>query len=132
MSVQLTPEQEALLRRLLAEDLPMPEDKSAASILRYLNQQGLSRNTLDEGRYIVCRITEAGKAFLAAQDKEREDRAKADAKDAEQKIERIQERKQDRRDKWLISILSACCGSILTLCAEHFDKIAIFLRQLFH
>ena len=49
-----------------------------------------------------------------------------------QRAQRIQDRKQERRDKWLIAVLSACGGTVLTLLIEHFQVILSFLSSLFH
>ena len=78
----------------------------------------------------VISISSPGLDALANEKQRREDRAAEEAEKAKNEVQRIADRKQDRRDKWLISIVSACCGSVLTLCIEHFSEIAIFFGKL--
>lgn len=85
---------------------------------------------IDEDVY--TRLLPAGVDKLLAYEQFRENCAAHETKEIENEVQRIKERKQDRRDKWLIGIISACGGSVLTLGIEHFDKLSIWLAKLFH
>lgn len=76
-------------------------------------------------------ITACGKDQLLAYEEEIRKHTEEEEKAVRDEIKRIQERKQDRRDKWLISIFSACGGSVFTLCIEHFKEITVFFAELF-
>lgn len=51
---------------------------------------------------------------------------------AKDSAQRIADRKQDRCNEWIIGIVSACCGSVLTLIIEHFEELLIAFGKLFH
>lgn len=77
-------------------------------------------------------ITPLGLEALERFEQQRDQAATEARQDIEDRAKRIADRKQDRRDKWLIAILSTCGGSVLTLIIEHFQEILIALAELFH
>lgn len=85
--------------------------------------ESISRN------YIFA--TQKGMAFIDELDKRRKAKADEEKQRKENEVQRIKERKQDRRDKWLVGLTCACVGSVVTLLVEHFDKTAVFLAELF-
>lgn len=68
-------------------------------------------------------LTDIGRAALEAEEKQREQAAEKKRQDDRDRAERVKDRKKERRDKWLICLVSTCGGSILTLFVEHFGEI---------
>lgn len=130
MNTQLTEQQIAMLRRTASGVVRHTLTPEESEVLRYLADEGLCSPRVDllDGLY---RITQTGKALLESHDQEHQDRAAQEAQTLHKEVQRIQERKQDRRDKWLLGILSACGGSILTFGLDHIQVLAVFLRKLF-
>lgn len=48
----------------------------------------------------------------------------------EDRAQRAADKKEQRRHEWIVAIVSACCGSVLTLLVERFDVILVCLAQL--
>lgn len=107
------------------------QDPGGDEVLRFLLDQGIccAREDLAEG---MLMLTQKGLVVLKEHRENNQQRAEQAAKDYAKEIQRIKERKQDRRDKWLIGVICACCGAVLTLCVEHFEKFLVFFRELFH
>ena len=79
------------------------------SIVRFLLSEKLCEAREDIGDGFID-LSELGKSILSSHNDDREQRAKDREQADATERERIKERKQDRRDKWLIGILYTCGG----------------------
>jgi len=77
-------------------------------------------------------ITDDGRDAIRLFEQRREEAAKQEAKENEDRAQRATDRKEQRRHEWRIAIFSACAASIITLLLEHYEIILVFLRELFH
>ena len=83
-----------------------------------------------ETRHI--RLMPEGLHALMLEEECRQNRTAEEEKAKAAELQRIQERKQDRRHEWAIAIFSYLGGAVTALCVEHFEKILVFLGNLFH
>lgn len=105
----------------------LPEDE----VIRFLRKEALCETREDIAPNLL-RLSQRGESVLEAYRQECNEKAQIAAEKHRQEIQRIKERKQERRDKWLIAIFSTCFGYVLRLCIEHSQIISVFFRNLFH
>ena len=99
--------------------------------IQYLVDNGYLRCKRSNLEYQdVLTITIPAIELLEAREQERQRRAAEDANNAKKNLQQIKDRKQDRRDKWLVAIVSSCFSAILTLSIEHFHEILVFVERL--
>ena len=130
--LNLACEAESCTREAIWQRFGMGKYKKTDDVINQLISEELLDVEYKRERYLdIISVSSRGLDALAEEQQRRQDRAAEDAEKAENKLQRIAERKEDRRDKWLIGIVSACCGSVLTLVFEHFCEIAVFFGKLF-
>lgn len=100
-------------------------------VIEYLEKEGLCAVTGDRS-FGTWTLTQEGRRILEAKEQDCKNRAADDAEKDRNAIQRIKDRKQDRRDKWLGIMISCLLASVFTLCLEHFHEILVFLSDLFH
>ena len=113
-----------ILNHFIRDTAPARTD----ALIKNLADGGLIRMDLAQN----VRVTPSGVSAMSMYEQIRDERADQSAAEIKKEVQRVKDRKQDRRDKWLVSIVSACCGSVLTLCVEHFDVLLVFLGKIFH
>ena len=94
--------------------------------------QCLTRYHLLEESNGIWQLTQRGKLVSEAARQKRQKDAEDAAEKANQEAQRVRDRKQDRRDIWLVAIISAGLTAVFAFCLEHFKEILIALRQFFH
>ena len=77
-------------------------------------------------------ITPKGFSRLRSLEQEAEQHADQKAEQDRNTKQAVLDRKQQWRHEWLLGIISALFGSILTLCIEHFEEILVLLESLSH
>ena len=100
-------------------------------VVRFLRQESLCETREDIASNLIC-LSQKGKSVLETYRQECNENAQIAAEKHRQEIQRIKERKQERRDKWFIAIFSTCFGYVLRLCVENAQVISVFFRNLFH
>ena len=80
----------------------------------------------------IWKLTSRGALTSETARQKRQKDAEDAAEKADQKSQRIADRKQERRDIWLVAIVSAGFTAIFSFCFEHFEEILVALRHLFH
>lgn len=76
-------------------------------------------------------LTGTGISLNDSFQKEVERNAAEESKEAEKNTQDRSERIKQRRHEWLVSLISACAGSVLTLCVERFDVLVQLVESLF-
>ena len=109
----------------------LPDVLAGLQELGYIDVFELGVNDMYIGFPISWRITPAGRIALEAFEEQRKRDAEKKRQDDLDRAQRITDRKKERRDKWLICLVSTCGGSILTLLIEHFDEIVAAVVSLF-
>ena len=75
-------------------------------------------------------ITPLGLELKERFEYQREERAAEAREKEEDRAQKVVDSEKQRRHNWLVALVSACCGSIITLIVEHFDEILVIWGHL--
>lgn len=108
----------------------LPEDHELLEQRGYISATDFASNDLQICYPIEWSITPLGMEALERFEQYREKCAAEKRQQEEDRAQRAADKKEQRRHEWIVAIVSACCGSVLTLLVEHFDVILVCLAQL--